>query len=197
MKPTFSASSISTDAPHSHSQTTVSDRDLAERVARGAPDGALAYDQLYGRYAKDILAFLRSRLPFRTSAEDVAQEVWILVFQKLKKFDGSNFRAWLYEIARNRAIDDLRRVNRRKEVIAAPFGDIVAGDIDEDERLVALRDCLQQLDGPFIKTLISFRLDGFSVEDLAQQEQIQVATIYTRIDRAKRQLNECVQRKLS
>jgi len=199
MKPTVSASSTPRDELAGPLEPSLTDWELAARVIRNTSDAATAYHQLYCRYASDILAFLQTRLPSGTTAEDVAQDVWMTVFQKLKSFDGQNFRAWLYEIARNRAIDILRRVIRRneKDLGDAPVEDLVSDSLEVDDRLVALRDCLQQLDGPFIRTLIGNRLDGYSVEELARREQIQVATIYTRIDRAKRQLGECIQRKLA
>lgn len=51
------------------------------------------------------------------TAEDVASETWLQVARDLHRFQGdpAAFRAWLFRIARNRAIDDRRRVGRRPE----------------------------------------------------------------------------------
>jgi RNA polymerase sigma-70 factor (ECF subfamily) len=51
------------------------------------------------------------------AAEDVASETWLQVVRDLPRFagDATAFRVWLFRIARNRAIDDGRRVWRRRE----------------------------------------------------------------------------------
>ena len=55
------------------------------------------------------------------SAQDVASETWLQAARDLRGFrgDGSGFRVWLFRIARNRAIEELRRAGRRREDLFA------------------------------------------------------------------------------
>ena len=66
------------------------------------------------------------------AAEDVASETWLQAARDLRRFGGdpAAFRGWLFRIARNRAIDDRRRISRRPEQPVASIGDPVseAGD---------------------------------------------------------------------
>jgi RNA polymerase sigma factor (sigma-70 family) len=65
-----------------------------------------ALELLYCRYAPRIFRYLVARVSDRTDAEDVHQEVWKKVWDKLPDFyHGGNFRAWIFAIARNTARD--------------------------------------------------------------------------------------------
>lgn len=88
----------------------MTDRELAEAISRR--DDSTEYwqqaqrhfEQLYNRHSRLLLAFLSSRVN-RSDLEDIHQAVWSRVWQYLPThFDGQNFRAWLYQIARNYVI---------------------------------------------------------------------------------------------
>jgi len=59
------------------------------------------------------------------SAQDVASETWLQAARDLPGFrgDASGFRVWIFRIARNRAIDELRRQGRRREDLLAEPGE--------------------------------------------------------------------------
>src|SRR5262245_6764343 len=52
------------------------------------------------------------------AAEDIASETWLQVARDLRRFQGdvTEFRVWLFRVARNRGIDELRKAGRRREV---------------------------------------------------------------------------------
>jgi RNA polymerase sigma-70 factor (ECF subfamily) len=78
-----------------------------ERVCRG---DAAAYEHLVKKYQAQLVAFLGNLLGSIDDARDVAQEVFIQAFVKIKEFvPGRNFKAWLFAIAYNRGIDLLRK----------------------------------------------------------------------------------------
>lgn len=77
---------------------------------RGDEDG---FRQLYRDMQPRLLRYLRALVA--EDAEDVASEAWMHICRGLPKFDGDldDFRGWATTIARNRAVDHLRRVGRR------------------------------------------------------------------------------------
>lgn len=78
-----------------------------ERVRRG---DAAAYEYLVKKYQARLVAFLGNQLGSIDDARDVAQEVFIQAFLKIKEFTpGRSFKAWLFAIAFNRGIDLLRK----------------------------------------------------------------------------------------
>jgi len=91
--------------------------DLQDALERAQAGNAGAIADLYRAYAGPLLAYLITQVRRREDAEDVLGEVFLSVVRDLPKFTGdlSGFRAWLYRIASNRAVDLARRNARRPE----------------------------------------------------------------------------------
>ena len=69
-----------------------------------------AYRELIERFSPRLRYFLRKRLPRADRADDLLQEVWLDVFRQLPRLqDAAAFGAWVYQIARGKALLDLRR----------------------------------------------------------------------------------------
>jgi RNA polymerase sigma-70 factor (ECF subfamily) len=79
------------------------------------------------------------------SAQDVASETWLQAARDVRGFrgDADGFRVWLFRIARNRAIDELRREGRRREELLAEPGEFGGSAPDAatvaEERLATAR----------------------------------------------------------
>ena len=75
-----------------------------------------------------------------SEAEDIASETWLQVARDLGKFRGSHgdFRGWITTIARNRAMDHLRRANRHPPTVPVPVEDLafIAGREDTADRAI-------------------------------------------------------------
>lgn len=69
-----------------------------------------AFDGLINRHSQAIYRFALRLLASQEDAHDVAQETFIKAWKNLKKFDtDKNFKTWIFSIARNSAIDKIRR----------------------------------------------------------------------------------------
>lgn len=168
-------------------------QELTERLRGG---DATAMDELHKRYGAGLLAFLRPRCLGKVDACDMSQDIWLRVWQRREQFLGGNFRAWIYAIARNALADQYRHLGRRPETTVLPTDADFVARIEEtsDGRLQALRDCLQSVGGDFVNVLRQ-RLEGVPVETIAQQLGITVSTVYTRTDRGKKALRDCIEQK--
>ena len=96
-----------------------SDRDLAARIV--ARDER-AFEQLLARYEEPIrrhlahIARTDAQHPPEAAAQDLVQEVFLRVWMRAGQWDGRGaFKAWLYRIATNLALNHLRSVRRRRE----------------------------------------------------------------------------------
>ncbi|WP_328405472.1 RNA polymerase sigma factor [Streptomyces sp. NBC_00390] len=94
-----------------HAQT--SDAELGDAVARAQNGDEAAFAAAYRIVHPPLLGFLRGLVG--DDAEDVASDAWLEIARDLGRFrgDGPGFRAWTASIARNRAIDHLRRLKSR------------------------------------------------------------------------------------
>jgi RNA polymerase sigma-70 factor (ECF subfamily) len=106
-----------------------SDVELVQAVV-GGDQAALA--EIYDRHARGVYAVAVRLLGDPSSAEEVVQETMLALWNRAELFDAAagTLEGWLTVIARNRAIDRLRRAGRR--ISAIPFGAVTArGDEDE------------------------------------------------------------------
>jgi len=98
------------------------DRELARRAGAGDP---AALGDLYERYKSRLLGLLVRLVGSRTLAEDVFQEVWIKVMRGIADYRPTlgTFRAWLFRVAGNAAVDRLRRERKHRSVPLEDEGD--------------------------------------------------------------------------
>jgi len=103
------------------------DADLIREVAAGSEE---AFTLLYDRHAAAVYRLALGVMRDRSIAEEVVQESFLALWNRAELYDPALGSAvgWLMTIARNRAVDHVRRVARR--VPAAPFSQLVADDPD-------------------------------------------------------------------
>jgi RNA polymerase sigma-70 factor (ECF subfamily) len=107
--------------------------ELNEAVASAQAGDEDAFRFLYRSLQPGLLRYLTALVG--ADAEDVASETWLQISRDLPSFTGGEFRAWTVTIARNRAMDHLRR-QRRRPSLPVPVQALseLAGDADTAER---------------------------------------------------------------
>ncbi len=84
-----------------------SDEELIEKVKKGDDT---AFQELMSRYTKHIFNFILQYVKSREEAEDVAQDTFFKTWKYMKRFkDGMKFKPWLFTIARNTALDYIKK----------------------------------------------------------------------------------------
>jgi len=93
----------------------VDDEELGRALSAAVQGDSGAFAALWRALQPAVLRYLR--VIVGEAAEDVASETWLQAARDLRRFTGAApaFRVWLFTIARNRAIDDRRRAQRRPE----------------------------------------------------------------------------------
>src|SRR5512132_998226 len=93
---------------------------LIERARRG--DGR-AFEQLALREERALYRHAARMLGAGPDAEDVVQDAFLSAWRSIGSFEGSSFRAWLFRIVTNRALDRVRARRRRPELPLEPGED--------------------------------------------------------------------------
>ena len=94
--------------------TGATDEQLVAAIRDGSDE---ALEALFLRYKDRIAAYVRGIVPDQGKAEDIVQETFISALRSLRSSRRPiAFRPWIYQIARNACIDQLRRQKRTQEV---------------------------------------------------------------------------------
>ncbi|HWL07108.1 MAG TPA: sigma-70 family RNA polymerase sigma factor [Planctomicrobium sp.] len=152
---------------------------------------------------RDIYVSILSIVGNHADAEDVLQEVCVVLWQRFDEFEpGTNFRKWACAFAFNMARFHARQQRRRKglglsdEALKELTHDQMGGGELFELRRELLRNCLARLkskDRQFLMNCYSART---TLTEYAQKEEIPVATVYTRLKRIRSLLVGCINRSL-
>ncbi|MGH9543883.1 MAG: sigma-70 family RNA polymerase sigma factor [Terriglobales bacterium] len=155
---------------------------LASAIRSGDESAMTA---LYDRYSSLVYAVALRVLGDTGSAEDVLQEVFMQLWRNPGAFDSSrgNLGAWLGVIARNRAIDSLRK--RRPETDIADLVVSVepdmAGEAERARAMEKVRGALNDMPGPQRSALEMAYFEGLTHTEIAVKTGEPLGTIKTRI----------------
>jgi RNA polymerase sigma-70 factor (ECF subfamily) len=153
------------------------------------------FEQLYRACRDDVYAYAAALLRDRAAAEEVTATAFERAYRKRSRFDprrGSS-RAWLFGIARNAALDELRRRGRQAELAADP-ADLASVPADESaeasERRLVLSAALASL-APRERELIALKFfAGLANAEIAEVLGIEESNAGTRLHRTVTKLRE-------
>jgi RNA polymerase sigma-70 factor (ECF subfamily) len=182
---------------------TVSSEDLMARIAKGDND---AFEILVNRHQTSILNLIYRFIGDRTQAKDLAQEVFIRVWQAAKTYKPeAKFTTWIYRIATNVCFNELKSARRRRWFQFLRFGDqheetiedtFVDGSPSPEDLLLAkersrqISDALQSLPENQRMALVLKRYDDLSYQEIAQILGCSVSAVESLLVRAKKTLQE-------
>jgi len=112
------------------------DRDTDKLVERFQAGDREAYGEVYSRYFERVYAYLRVVFKHRQDAEDATQQVFLQVMEALPRYKRLRqpFRAWLFAIVRNHAIDQLRKLAREDLLDPAELNSLREGPDPQAEK---------------------------------------------------------------
>lgn len=130
-------------------------------------------------------------------AEEVWNDVLLTVVNEAPKLavDGSSLRRFAFIVARNKAVDKLRRDHHRDHVsldVESAFESLTKPQMKPDERRIkALLDCLEGLK-PRYRLTLDLQQHGYSANEMAPALGIKVGSVSQTLKRAKDMMAECV-----
>jgi RNA polymerase sigma-70 factor, ECF subfamily len=156
-------------------------------------EAASSFEALYRSCGADVYAYVAALLRDRAAAEDVTALTFERALRKRRSFDrarGSE-RAWLFGIARNAALDELRRRSRTAALVTEPPDAAVADPEAEDpDRRATVRAALDTLDARE-RELIALKFHaGLSNAEIAKVIGASESAAGTRLHRAVTKLRE-------
>jgi RNA polymerase sigma factor (sigma-70 family) len=180
--------------------TEATDADLVAAVRAG--DDA-AFETLYQRYFPRISAFVCRMLHDTAGCEDVAQESFMSALRRMRATDSEiNFKPWIYQIARNAAIDAHRRRSHAVEVSMDADDGLRASDrtrlvgldggpdsaLVTKERLNHLQGAFDELSDVHTRVLVMRELEGMSYREIGKRLDLTRPAVESALFRARRRL---------
>ena len=185
--------------------------ELSKLLARAGLGDRAAFATLYEQTSSHLLGVVLRIQRDRAQAEDILQEVYVNVWRAAQSFDAAQSQplTWLSSIARNRAIDSLRRTQTQPQFKPTSSGndeedndvyDTVADDAPGPLDLLsrasdarALSSCMQALSAQQRQSVALAFFDGLSHAEVAEQMRQPLGTVKSWVRRALLALKSCLE----
>jgi RNA polymerase sigma-70 factor (ECF subfamily) len=169
------------------------------RLRRGDPD---AFDALLARYRNRMYRYLLRFTGNPALADDLFQETWLKVITRIHRYDEARpFEPWLFSVARNVAIDHLRKASPESLDEPSPSGESRGGQLAaaepgtldrllDHERQALLARRLAELPALYREALTLRFEEEMSFEEIAEVLAAPLSTVKSRVQRALVRLRE-------
>lgn len=179
-----------------------------EAAIRQTRDGDLqAFADVVRRFERPLRAWLATHAPPGVDVDDIAQASFLAAYTRLDEYAaGTNFAAWLFTIARYQLQTETTRLRRIADYRSRYAPDLLARELDRrsdgpapelDARLDFLKECLDAIDDTR-RRFLTWRYDeAIPLTEMADRSGRSVMAIKKQLWLLRRQLQECVDRKVA
>ena len=172
------------------------------RARAGAQD---AYFELVRRYERPVYSLVARMVRDSALAEDLSQEIFVKAFRSLDAYDPARkFSSWLFKIAHNATIDQLRKRGLETEpletdeegdaqplrTLADPGAVSPAQRHERHEMAQALEEAMRRLRPEYREIVVLRFQEGLAYEEIAEATSLPLGTVKTHIHRARKELAE-------
>jgi RNA polymerase sigma-70 factor, ECF subfamily len=152
-----------------------------------------AFTLIVRAYETPVYNYVLRLVGDRALAEDLTQEVFLRVFQGLPKFSlRSKFTTWLFQVTKNRVLDELRANERRPRLSVAlddiPPLEVVDAPLENVEAMDAVWRSVGELTPDLKMALLLRDIVGLSYTEIADSLEITLATVKWRIYKAREEV---------
>ena len=178
--------------------TGTPDGEIQLLIERARAGDTRAFEDLARREERALYRHALRIVGTTADAEDIVQDALFSAWRSIASFQGLSFRAWLFRIATNRALDQLRSRKRRPELPLDPpddddvtWAEPVAPGTDltqlvgDREALAAVETALGSLPAEQRTALLLRDVEGFAYEEISVITSVEIGTVKSRIHRGR------------
>jgi len=159
---------------------------------------SICFGELYRRFIPKIFGLCLKYLGEQEAARDAVMDIYGQVSEKVKLYEIANFNTWLYSVAKNHCLQQLRKDNKTIFVKIEDFA--VENDAfftltdkpQSQEGLAALEYCLETLPDEQQKSVTLFYIDNCSYADIVELTGFALSKVKSYIQNGKRNLKSCI-----
>ena len=184
-----------------------------QEVVEAARDGhERAYRELVRRYQRPVFSLIYRMVRDRERSEDLAQETFVKVLNALDSYRPEyKFSSWIFKIANNAAIDQLRRkeldtlsldgapdavTSEQREGTSLQLADAAESPLQELEARElgsTIEHAIAQLRPEYRSCILLRHVEGYAYEEIAEMLDLPLGTVKTYIHRARTELRTLLQ----
>ncbi len=180
---------------------------LADAIERTRSGEQSAFALVIRGYEGTLRGWLATNTPPGIDPDEIAQRSFVAAYTKLGDFEaGTSFKAWLFAIARYQLKTEVTRLRRVADYHSRYAPDLLRLElerrleesaIDEPDRLVHLKQCVDQL-GEHLRRFVTWRYtDEITLEEMASRSGRSVAAVKKQLWKIRQKLQVCVERRLA
>ena len=152
-----------------------------------------AFNLIVRAYETPVYNYVLRLVGDRSLAEDLTQEIFLRVYQGLPKFSlRCRFTTWLFQVAKNRVLDELGASERRPRAVVAlddiPPLEVLDAPVERVEAMDAVWRSVNDLNVDLKMALLLRDVVGLSYTEIADSLEITLATVKWRIYKAREEV---------
>jgi RNA polymerase sigma-70 factor (ECF subfamily) len=157
-----------------------------------------AFALIVRAYEAPIFNYVLRMIGDRALAEDLTQDVFLRVFRGLRGYSRqARFTTWLFQVAKNRVIDEIRAMERRPRTLVAiedaPQLEVVDAPIEQSEAIEILLSEVDKLSPDLKEALLLRDIVGLSYNEIADTLDVTLATVKWRIFKAREEVQQALE----
>ncbi len=179
---------------------SLSEQELIQRFQDSGDPGWLG--QLYAPYIDLVYGLCLKYLKQEQDAEDAVMAIFEQLVKKLPDQEVRDFRPWLYVLAKNHCLMELRRngrkVTQEKEAEFMYFQDLQHPKreaLEKELQLQSMEDCMQKLPKNQQTCIQLFYLEQWTYKEIASKKEIPLGQVRSYIQNGRRNLRLCMEKK--
>jgi RNA polymerase sigma-70 factor (ECF subfamily) len=158
-----------------------------------------AFTLIVRAYEQPVYNYVLRLVGDRSLAEDLTQEVFLRVYQGLPGFSlRSRFTTWLFQVTKNRVLDELRALERRPRAVVTlddiPPLEVVDAPFERSEAIDAVWRAVEALSVDLKMALLLRDVVGLSYTEIADALEVTLATVKWRIYKAREDVQAALAR---
>ena len=149
------------------------------------------FEEIYRRYATDILRFSYFYLGSREQAEDVTQDTFLRLLTSSPDLQAGVEKAWLLKVALNRCKDIWRNSWAKRVIVGSPMLEMLPDEtshIDDRQEKEALMQAINRLPTKFREVILLYYYQQLSIPEIAKMLNSTTGSISSRLARARQKL---------
>lgn len=159
----------------------------------------MVFEEIFNTHKERVFSLCFRYLQQEQEAEDAVQEVFVKVFYKIDTFKAeSQIGTWIYRIAINHCLDILKSKKRKQQILHfVSFLPFVTENIGQTEEKLEEKEAYQQLQEKLhllpekqLTALVLNKLEGFSIDQVAQIMNLSYKAVESLLQRGKQNLQK-------